>query len=65
MIPLPSGNDNIAHIHVLRRSIPTPTAQPAAFVEPMDYITARLTGRVRNAIHGVRAVWCATTACGA
>ncbi len=46
LIPLPSGNDNIAHVHVLRERYPESYAAAAAFVEPMDYITARLTGRV-------------------
>jgi xylulokinase len=46
LIPLPSGNDNIAHIHVLQRFHPHAYKSAMAFVEPMDYINARLTGRV-------------------
>lgn len=46
LIPLPSGNDNIAHAHVLRTHHPDAYAAAAALVEPMDYLTARLTGRV-------------------
>ncbi|MDP9464320.1 MAG: FGGY family carbohydrate kinase, partial [Actinomycetota bacterium] len=46
LIPLPSGNDNIAHIHVLRSFHPEAYESAAAFVEPMDYVNARLTGRV-------------------
>jgi xylulokinase len=46
LIPLPSGNDNIAHIHTLRSFHPESYDAAAAFVEPMDYINARLTGRV-------------------
>jgi xylulokinase len=46
LIPLPSGNDNIAHIHVLRVFHPEAYDAATAFVEPMDYINARLTGRV-------------------
>lgn len=46
LIPLPSGNDNIAHISVLRDLHPDAYAGAAYFVEPMDYINARLTGRV-------------------
>ena len=46
MIPLPSGNDNIAHIHVVRTFHPDAYSAAVAFLEPMDYITARLTGRV-------------------
>jgi xylulokinase len=46
LIPLPSGNDNIAHAHVLRTFHPESYASAAALVEPMDYITSRLLGRL-------------------
>jgi xylulokinase len=46
LVPLPSGNDNVAHAHVLRTMHPDAYAAAAALVEPMDYLTARLTGRV-------------------
>jgi xylulokinase len=46
MIPLPSGNDDVAHASVLRDHHPEAYAAAAALVEPMDYLTARLTGRV-------------------
>ncbi|HAP76529.1 MAG TPA: carbohydrate kinase, partial [Acidimicrobiaceae bacterium] len=46
LIPLPSGNDNIAHAHVLRTHHPDAYARAAALVEPMDYVVGRLTGRV-------------------
>lgn len=46
MIPLPSGNDNVAHAYVLRQHHPDAYAAAAALVEPMDYVVARLTGRV-------------------
>jgi xylulokinase len=46
LIPLPSGNDDIAHIHVLRTFHPDAYESAIAFVEPMDYVNARLTGRV-------------------
>ena len=46
MIPLPSGHDNVAHAHVLATFHPEAYAAAAALVEPMDYITARLTGVV-------------------
>ena len=44
LLPLPSGNDNVAHIHVLRTLHPEAYAAAAAFLEPMDYVNARLTG---------------------
>ncbi|MEP7113590.1 MAG: FGGY family carbohydrate kinase [Ilumatobacteraceae bacterium] len=46
LIPLPSGNDNIGHIHALQMFHPESYEAAFAFVEPMDYINARLTGRV-------------------
>ncbi|MFN8021605.1 MAG: FGGY family carbohydrate kinase [Acidimicrobiales bacterium] len=46
LIPLPSGNDNVAHAHVVETFHPDSFAAAAALVEPMDYVTARLTGRV-------------------
>ncbi len=46
LIPLPSGGDNIAHIHALRTFHPEAYNAAVALVEPMDYINARLTGRV-------------------
>lgn len=46
LIPLPSGADGLGHIAVLRREYPEAFARATSFVEPMDYINARLTGRV-------------------
>jgi hypothetical protein len=55
MVPLPSGHDNVAHAHVLRTFHPAAFDAATALVEPMDYLTARLTGRgVGHAVHGVR-----------
>ena len=46
LIPLPSGADNVAHAHVVRTFHPEAYAAAAALVEPMDYLTSRLIGRV-------------------
>jgi xylulokinase len=46
LIPLPSGSDNIAHAHVVETFHPDAYASAAALVEPMDYLTSRLIGRV-------------------
>ena len=46
LIPLPSGSDNIAHAHVVETFHPDAYAAAVALVEPMDYLNARLTGRV-------------------
>ena len=46
LIPLPSGNDNLAHAHVLATHHPESFAAADSLVEPMDYVVGRLTGRV-------------------
>ncbi len=46
LIPLPSGTDNIAHVHVLREHHLDAYRSAVAFLEPMDYVNARLTGRI-------------------
>lgn len=46
LFPLPSGHDGVSHISVLRDLHPHSYAAATAFVEPMDYLTARLTDRV-------------------
>lgn len=43
---IPSGNDDIGHVAFIRSQWPQVYASAAAFVEPMDYVAARLTGRV-------------------
>ncbi|MFZ9628664.1 MAG: xylulokinase [Ilumatobacteraceae bacterium] len=48
IIPLPSGHDNVAHARVLRQFHPDAYDAAAALVEPMDYLTARLTGRITS-----------------
>jgi xylulokinase len=42
----PSGNDDIGHVAFIRAEWPQVYQQAAAFVEPMDYVAARLTGHV-------------------
>ncbi len=46
IIPLPSGADSLAHILHLQHDRPEIHQRTTAYVEPMDYVTARLTGRV-------------------
>lgn len=48
LLPLPTGHDNVAHSWVLRTFHPAAYAAAAALVEPMDYVTARLTGRISS-----------------
>lgn len=45
LIPLP--DDDIGHIHVLRAHHPAHLDRVAAYVEPADALTARMTGMVR------------------
>ena len=45
IMPLPSGGDSLSHILHIQRDCPEIYARTAAFLEPMDYLTARLTGR--------------------
>lgn len=42
----PSGNDDIGHVALIRALWPDAYERAAAFVEPMDYVAARLTGTV-------------------
>lgn len=44
MPPLPSGNDSLSHMLFLRNERPDVYERSEKFVEPMDFVTARLTG---------------------
>lgn len=43
---VPGNNDDVSHIDVLRALLPDVYAATFAFVEPMDALAARMTGRV-------------------
>ncbi len=43
--PLPSGSDSLAHMRWLKLARPEAYARTATFLEPMDYVAARLCGR--------------------
>lgn len=45
IIPLPSGADSLAHLLHIQHDHPDVHERTAAYLEPMDYVTARLTGR--------------------
>jgi xylulokinase len=45
LLPLPSGADSLSHILWLREERPDVYARAHAFLEPADYVAARLTGR--------------------
>ncbi len=44
MVPLPSGNDSLSHLFYVREARPDVYARTAAFLEPADFLVARLTG---------------------
>ncbi|MCP3987154.1 MAG: carbohydrate kinase [bacterium] len=44
MLPLPTGNDSLSHMLFLKHERPDVYERAHKFVEPMDYVTARLTG---------------------
>ncbi|MDO9173186.1 MAG: FGGY family carbohydrate kinase, partial [Actinomycetota bacterium] len=43
---MPSGNDDVGHVHVIRHQWPEAYAEAVAMLEPMDVLAARLTGTV-------------------
>ncbi len=43
---MPHGNCDVGHVHVIRHEWPEAYDAAVAFVEPMDLLAARLTGRV-------------------
>lgn len=46
IIPLPSGNDSLAHMLHVKMSSPDTYEKAAAFLEPMDFLNGKLTGRL-------------------
>ncbi|MGB5194446.1 MAG: FGGY-family carbohydrate kinase [Polyangiales bacterium] len=44
--PLPSGADSMAHMRFIKLARPEVYERTAAFLEPTDYVTARLSGRL-------------------
>jgi xylulokinase len=45
LFPLPSGSDSLSHLLFVREERPDVYERTAAFLEPADYVVARLTGR--------------------
>jgi xylulokinase len=44
--PLPSGADSLAHMRWIKLARPGVYERTTAFLEPMDYVTARMSGRL-------------------
>ena len=45
-MPLPSGNDSLSHMLWVKEARPDVYERTAKFVEPMDYLAARLSGEI-------------------
>jgi xylulokinase len=52
-----SGKDPVAHILFIRRAFPDIYARTTAFLEPVDYLNLRLTGRVSASYDSIAAHW--------
>ena len=56
-IPSLSGKDPVGHIHFLREQRPEVYAATAVFLEPVDYLTLRLTGLARASHDSITLHW--------
>jgi xylulokinase len=56
-IPSLSGKDPVGHIHFLREERPEVYAATAVFLEPVDYLTLRLTGLARASHDSITMHW--------
>ncbi len=56
-IPAASGKDSIAHILYLKAERPDLYRRAACFLEPKDYLNARLTGRLAATIDSIALHW--------
>jgi xylulokinase len=56
-IPSLSGKDPVGHIHFLREERPDVYAASAVFLEPVDYLTLRLTGLARASHDSITLHW--------
>jgi xylulokinase len=56
-VPSLSGKDPIGHIAYLRHHRPDVYHQTAVFLEPVDYLNLRLTGRARASFDSITAHW--------
>jgi len=52
-----SGKDPVAHILFIRQAFPDVYARTAVFLEPVDYLNLRLTGRVSASYDTIAAHW--------
>ena len=56
-IPSLSGKDPVGHLHFLREERPEVYAAAAVFLEPVDYLTLRLTGLARASHDSITLHW--------
>ena len=52
-----SGKDPVAHILFIRQAFPDVYARTATFLEPVDYLNLRLTGRASASFDSIAAHW--------
>lgn len=52
-----SGKDPVSHILFIRQAFPDVYARTSAFLEPVDYLNLRLTGRVSASYDSIAAHW--------
>jgi xylulokinase len=52
-----SGKDPVSHILFIRQAFPEVYARTAVFLEPVDYLNLRLTGRVSASFDSIAAHW--------
>ncbi len=57
--PSPTGKDSLGHILWLQRARPDLYAEAHAFLEPMDYLNARLCGRQAASFDTISGTWVA------
>ncbi|MGH7780820.1 MAG: xylulokinase [Candidatus Binataceae bacterium] len=55
--PLPSGGDGLGHIQFIRNERPEIYARTHKFLEPMDYLNLRLTGRFAASFASMFTYW--------
>ncbi len=59
--PSPTGKDSVGHILWLERARPDLYSRARAFLEPMDYLNARFTGRQVASYDTISGTWVADT----
>jgi xylulokinase len=56
-VPTPTGKDSLGHILYIKNELPDIYRRTYKFLEPMDYLNARLTGRFAASFHSITLHW--------